>query len=141
MLPARRAPSGHVLVAALLMLMSFLQRPGETTFDTKFDLSADPGAFLERALRLWNPQLSFGELQNQAYGYLFPQGPFFWLGELVGLPDWVVQRLWSGLILVVAYDGARRLFRAVHPGAGSWADGLAGLAFASPRGCWGSAGC
>ncbi|MDP3894606.1 alpha-(1-_3)-arabinofuranosyltransferase family protein [Nocardioides sp.] len=124
----------HGLVWALLVALSFRQRPGETTFDTKLNLTTDPGAFLERSLHLWNPDASFGELQNQAHGYLFPQGSFALLGELLGLDAWVVQRLWSALLLVVAYEGARRLLRAVHPAYGALPQVLAGLAFAlSPR--------
>ncbi|MGZ8742991.1 MAG: alpha-(1-_3)-arabinofuranosyltransferase domain-containing protein [Nocardioides sp.] len=126
--------AANLTVIGLLFLLSFLQRPGRITFDTKFDLTASPGDFLERTLRLWNPALSFGELQNQAYGYLFPQGLFAWLTELAGVPDWVAQRLWMALVMVLAYDGARRLYRALEPGA-SWVWGLvAGVAFAlAPR--------
>lgn len=118
----------------LLVAVQFVQRPGQTTFDTKFDLSVDPSGFLAKALHLWNPQLSFGELQNQAYGYLFPQGPFFVLAEWVHLPTWVAQRLWSGLLLVVAYQGARRLYRALATDTGPWAPLLAGAGYAlAPR--------
>lgn len=117
-----------------LMLLSFLQRVGSTTFDTKFDLTTSPGRFMERSLSLWNQDSSFGELQNQAYGYLFPQGTFFWIGELAGMPDWVVQRAWSGLLLVVAFEGCRRLFLALSPQASSWAGWLGGVAYAvAPR--------
>ena len=75
------------------MAMAFLQRPGQTTFDTKFDLTADVQRFLVESLSLWKQDSNFGELQNQAYGYLFPQGAFFLLGESLGIADWVVQRL------------------------------------------------
>lgn len=128
---ARRA---HLTILVSLVLLTFLQRPGSTTFDTKFDLTAGPGRFLEKTLHLWNPELSFGELQNQAYGYLFPQGPFFLLGDLADIPDWIVQRGWSALLLVAAYDGARRLMRAFGPVASPWLPIVAGLAYAlSPR--------
>jgi arabinofuranan 3-O-arabinosyltransferase len=129
--PAGQANLGTIIV---LVLLSFLQRPGDTTFDTKFDLTADPGRFLTSTLHLWNPRLSFGELQNQAYGYLFPQGTFFLLGDHLGVPDWVVQRVWSALVLVAAYEGARRLFRALQPDPGAWLPIVAGVAYAvSPR--------
>ena len=117
-----------------LFYFAFLQNLGQTSFDTKFDLTADPGAFLARSLHLWNQQSSFGELQNQAYGYLFPQGAFSWVGEVVGLPDWMVQRFWSGLLLVLAFEGTRRLWRAMAPEASPWSAILGGLAFATaPR--------
>ena len=96
---------------------SSLQSPGRTTFDTKLDLVVDPARLLGSALHLWNPDTSFGELQNQAYGYLFPQGAFFLLGDLADVPPWVTQRLWSALVLVLAYEGTRRLARALAP---SW---------------------
>ena len=99
-------------VCLLLLLGSVLQQPGRTTFDTKFDLAADPGAFLERALHLWTP-ITLGALQNQAYGYLFPQGTFFLATHALHVPDWLGQRLWSGLLLVVAYEGTRRVGRAL----------------------------
>jgi arabinofuranan 3-O-arabinosyltransferase len=121
------------IVWLLLVAGSFLQQPGRTTFDTKFDLTADPLRFLGRSLHLWNPQASLGELQNQSYGYLFPQGPFFVLGQLLGLPDWVTQRIWCAVLLIAAYEGARRLFRALDAGPW-WAARLAGLAYAfTPR--------
>ncbi|MBC6450184.1 alpha-(1-_3)-arabinofuranosyltransferase [Actinokineospora xionganensis] len=120
-------------VMAGLMLLSFLQRPGRTTFDTKLDLAVDPIAFLGRALHLWNPAATGGELQNQAYGYLFPMGPFFALGQAVGLPPWVVQRLWCGLLLCLAFGGVLAVARSLRIGTEP-ARYLGGLAYAlAPR--------
>ena len=99
----RAAP---IVAWLVLVYGEFLQRWGQITFDTKFDLTADPGPFMARSLHLWNQQSSFGELQNQAYGYLFPQGPFFALFDLVGMPAWLTQRLWWAVVLTVAYVGA-----------------------------------
>ncbi|MFL6062965.1 MAG: alpha-(1-_3)-arabinofuranosyltransferase family protein [Marmoricola sp.] len=117
----------------LLVTISFLQRVGETTFDTKLDLTVDPARFLDRSLILWGTRSDFGGIANQGYGYLFPQGPFFLLGHLAHVPAWVVERSWSALVLVVAYDGARRLARAM--GVGTVAvPVLVGLVYAlSPR--------
>ena len=77
-----RSPArwGVLATYAWLVAMAFLQRPGQTTFDTKFDLTADVQRFLVESLSLWKQDSNFGELQNQAYGYLFPQGTFFLLG-------------------------------------------------------------
>ncbi|WP_158545922.1 alpha-(1-_3)-arabinofuranosyltransferase family protein [Blastococcus sp. TF02A-30] len=101
-----------------------LQQPGRTTFDTKFDLTIDPGGFLDRALHMWIPT-SLGQLQNQAYGYLFPQGPFFLGADLLHVPPWVAQRLWSALLLVAAYEGVRRIALALGlPGPAALLGGL-----------------
>ncbi|QSR26163.1 hypothetical protein CFH99_11045 [Nocardioides aromaticivorans] len=116
-------------VVAVLML---LQQPGATTYDTRAELTQRPGDFLAGAFTLWHPESNFGEFQNQAYGYLFPQGTWFVLMDLLHVPDWVGQRLWSALILVLACEGARRVARAV--GLGELAALLAGAVFAfSPR--------
>jgi arabinofuranan 3-O-arabinosyltransferase len=133
---ARQAPRrdwAAVGIAILLVLASVLQRPGSITFDTKLDLVVDPARFLGAALRPWSPDINLGSLQNQAVGYLFPIGPFFLAGEVLGVPTWWWQRLWSGLVLVVAFDGMRRLTRA-WPVGGDAASIIAGLAYAlSPR--------
>jgi arabinofuranan 3-O-arabinosyltransferase len=103
------------LVAGCLLLsgLAFVQDPGRLVADTKFDLAVDPGAFLARALHLWDPEGALGQLQNQAYGYLWPMGPFFWVGDLLDAQGWVVQRLWLATVLSVAFVGVALLARAL----------------------------
>ena len=82
-------------------------RPGAGTSRGRHQArpGAGPRRFLSRSLLAWDPHAGFGQLQNQAYGYLFPMGPFYLLGHVAGVPDWVVQRAWWALLLVVAYTG------------------------------------
>jgi arabinofuranan 3-O-arabinosyltransferase len=121
------------VICGVLTALVFLQQPGLVVPDTKSDLAFAPGRFLSRALHLWEPLGQFGQLQNQAYGYLFPMGPFFWLGEAAGLPAWAVQRLWVSVVVCAAFLGATLLARAL--GVRTFAAiVVAGLAYAlSPR--------
>ncbi|MCI4063220.1 alpha-(1-_3)-arabinofuranosyltransferase [Micromonospora sp. R77] len=113
--------------------LAFIQDPGLIAIDTKVDLAIDPAGWLSRALHVWDPDGTFGQLQNQAYGYLWPMGPFFLLGKLLAVPAWVVQRLWWALLMIVACTGVVRLAGRLHIGT-PWARLLAGVAFAlSPR--------
>ncbi|MGX1808518.1 alpha-(1-_3)-arabinofuranosyltransferase domain-containing protein [Nocardia sp. NPDC055321] len=102
----RRWLLGTFLAAFLL---TFLQAPGRTVADTKYDLAQNPLGFLERASHLWSSQAPMGQVQNQAYGYFFPHGAFFSLGHLLGLPAWVTQRIWWALLLLAGFWGIIRL--------------------------------
>ncbi len=127
--------SRHRLVAVCLgfVVLAMLQQPGRIIGDTKLDLAVAPLDFLARALTLWEPQGGAGQLQNQAYGYFFPMGPFFALGDIIGLPVWIVQRLWLASLMSVAFLGVVILARRL--GIGTPASALvAGVAYAlAPR--------
>jgi arabinofuranan 3-O-arabinosyltransferase len=103
-------------VSVALTVLTFVQASGRIAPDTKADLSIDPLGFLLRAWHLWEPLGDSGQLQNQAYGYFLPMGPFYALGHLLGLPAWMVQRAWWALILLVAFHGTYRLCRAFGVG-------------------------
>lgn len=107
---------GPLLVAAGLSALAFAQRPGLLLADTKLDLVVDPAGFLDRITDLWDPTASFGQIPNQAVGYWFPMGPFFWLGDRLGLAPWVIQRLWIAALLVVAFWGMLRVLEALGVG-------------------------
>jgi arabinofuranan 3-O-arabinosyltransferase len=120
-------------VALALTLLTFAQSSGYEAADTKLDLVVAPARFLRNALTMWDPTAAAGQLQDQAYGYWFPMGPFFLLGKLAELPPWVVQRSWESLLLVVAFLGVVRLGRLLGV-RGFWPRVGAGLAYAlAPR--------
>lgn len=96
-----------------LAVFVFTQPFGLVAADTKHDLTANPLGFLRGAASAYTEVFTLGQLQNQAYGYLFPQGPFFLLTS--PLPDWVAQRLWWLLVLGVGFWGFHRLIYASLP--------------------------
>ncbi|PWJ25270.1 arabinofuranan 3-O-arabinosyltransferase [Branchiibius hedensis] len=121
------ARRGWVLVA--VAVLPWLVAPRLIQPDTKTDLTISPVRYLARALTAWNDHAGLGELQNQAYGYLFPMGPVFAIGQWLHVPAWMTQRVWWSLLLVVACAGVMRLTARLGlgtPQAGS----VAGLAYA-----------
>ena len=119
-------------VCLLLSALACSLDPTRIVGDTKLDLTVNPLGFLYRALYLWDPSY-FGQLQNQAYGYLFPNGPFHALLIGAGMPEWVVQRLWMAALLCAAFTGTVAVARALRVGSLP-TQVVAGVAFAlSPR--------
>ena len=115
-------------LGALAFVVAFVQRPGLEVAETKVDLHVAPGSFLRDVLSAWTPSGSLGHVFAGQYGgYLWPMGPFFALGHLAGLPDWVVGRLWIGAALALSAWGMVRLLDALagRPrGAGHLVGGL-----------------
>jgi hypothetical protein len=110
----RREVGVPLLLGAGAFALAFAQRPGLATADTKINLHVDPGRFLADVASTWTSTGQLGDVQTgQQAGYLFPMGPFFAIGHAVGLPDWVVQRLWLGSLLALAAWGVVRLLDAL----------------------------
>ncbi|NUR88130.1 MAG: DUF3367 domain-containing protein, partial [Nonomuraea sp.] len=112
----------------LLVAIAFNTSTEKIIPETKLDMAVDPLGFLARALHLWDGAY-FGHLQNQAYGYLFPMGPFYAAGLNLGMEPWTVQRLWMSLVLCTAFLGTVRLAGALRIG-GPYSRLVAGLAYA-----------
>jgi arabinofuranan 3-O-arabinosyltransferase len=103
-----------LLLAALAYALAFAQRAGELAADTKIDLHTDPVRFLADAAAAWAPSGGLGQVQAGQYaGYLWPMGPFYALGDLLGLAPWVTHRLWLGTLLALAAWGTVRLLDAL----------------------------
>ncbi len=106
----------HAIVWLALAAAMFAQPVGLLAADTKHDLTADSAGFLAAATHAWTDVFPLGQLQNQAYGYLFPQGLFFFLADAVPdwfLPAWVAQRLWWTIVAGVGFSGFYRLCQCV----------------------------
>ncbi|WKD59954.1 alpha-(1-_3)-arabinofuranosyltransferase domain-containing protein [Corynebacterium caspium] len=116
--------AGWIFLALCLATQPF----GLLSTDTKLDLTTNPGGFLAGALQAWTDNYPLGQLQNQAYGYLFPQGLFFLIGSKLPLPMWVVQRLWWLLVLGIGYSGILFLARPLR--LPRWALAFAGILYA-----------
>src|SRR4051794_41472730 len=113
----RSIPLGLALLALALGLA---QRPGTVVADTKVDLYVDPARFLGHVLSVWSPTSDLGHVFGAQYsGYAFPMAPFFALGHAIGLPVWLVHRLW---LAAVPPLGGNRVVRVLHapprPGGG-----------------------
>lgn len=101
-----------ILIPALLCYVPLLlTQPGWVGADTKTYLYLDPSRLLAGAPYVWNSQIGLGTVTHQNIGYLFPMGPFFWLFDRAGVPDWIAQRLWLGSVLFGAAMGVRYLLR------------------------------
>src|SRR3954447_6579923 len=113
--PARiRTHAVPLALAVLAFALALAQRPGWSSSDTKIDLHTDPIRFLGEITSLWTPSSGLGGVESAQYaGYLFPMGPFFALGHALGVSDWVVDRLWLGLLLAVGAWGMVRLAEAL----------------------------
>ena len=106
----------HAIVWLVLAAAMFAQPVGLIAADTKHDLTADPAGFMAAATHAWTDVFPLGQLQNQAYGYLFPQGLFFLLADAIPdwlLPTWVAQRLWWTIVAGVGFSGFYRLCQCV----------------------------
>lgn len=101
------------LIAALAIIPAFSAAPGLIPSDSKLGLYLDPGSLISAARWAYDPQLFAGAVPHQQIGFVWPAGPWFWLGEQFGLSTWVVHRLWIAGLLIAAGTGvvfcARRL--------------------------------
>lgn len=102
-----------LILAATVFVPLLLTKPGRVGADTKSYLYLDPSRLLSRAGSMWDPSIGMGTVTHQNVGFLWPIGPYYWAAEAVGLPDWVAQRLWLGMIMVAAGIGVRYMLKAM----------------------------
>jgi arabinofuranan 3-O-arabinosyltransferase len=97
--------------AGLCYLPLLATSRGQVVADTKSYLYLDPDRMLSRAWSMWDPHVGMGTITHQNIGFLWPMGPYYWLMEHLGVPDWTSQRLWLGSIMFLAGLGVRYLLR------------------------------
>jgi hypothetical protein len=102
---------GHCVLAGFAYVPLVCTRPGILADDTKAYLYLDPGRLLSSAVSMWDPSVAGGTVTHQNIGYLFPQGPFYWVFSELGIPMWVAQRLWMATVLFAAGAGVCYLAR------------------------------
>ncbi len=116
----------------MALLLAFWQRPWGIYSDTRIEMVTNPGLLLSRASQVWTSTIDLGHIQaSQFVGYLFPMAPFYVAGDLLGIPPFVVQRLWIGLLLAIAAWGVVRLIEVLRPSTGRAALIIAGLLYIS----------
>ncbi len=114
-----------LLLAAITYIPLLCTAPGRVGVDTKAYLYIEPRRLISHAGIMWDPNAGMGVVTHQNIGFLLPQGAFFRLLDLVGLPTWVAQRLWTGSVLFLAGAGVLFLMRSFR-----WPDRFAFVAAA-----------
>ena len=100
-----------IIAALIAYLPVVFSSPGAVGADTKTYLYLDPGKVLANASTLWDSDIALGTVTHQNIGFLWPMGPFYWLLDAVGSPDWLAQRIWIGSLLFLAGLGVSFLLR------------------------------
>ncbi|HEX7095440.1 MAG TPA: alpha-(1-_3)-arabinofuranosyltransferase family protein, partial [Acidimicrobiales bacterium] len=111
MTPRATQRLGLAALALLSYVPLLLTAPGQVAADTKAYLYTDPARLIARAGWMWDPNVAAGTVTHQTIGYLFPMGPYYWVFDQLGVPDWIAQRLWLGTILFAAATGTAWLLR------------------------------
>ncbi len=93
------------LLALIAYLPALLTKPGRMPADTKLFLYLNPGRLIADAPFTWDTRQFGGWVPHQTIAYLWPQGPWYWVSDQLGVPDWVAHRLWIGTLLFLAALG------------------------------------
>jgi len=111
LLRRRQTAISVALLAALAYLPALTASPGRMPADSKLYVYLDPGRFLADAATTFDPRQFGGWVPHQHIAYLWPAGPWYWLFDSLGVPDWIAHRLWIGTVLLAAGLGARWMTR------------------------------
>ena len=99
------------LLALLAYLPSLTAAPGRMPTDSKLYVYLDPGRFVADTTTTFDARQFAGWVPHQHIAYLWPTGPWYWVFEQLGVPDWIAHRLWIGTLLFAAGLGGRWMAR------------------------------
>lgn len=116
-----------ILLALLAYIPSLSASPGRMPADSKLYLYLNPGRFFADAAATFDPRQFAGWVPHQHIAYLWPTGPWYWLFDALGVPDWIAHRLWIGSLMMLAGLGVRLCSRVL--GLGSLASLVAALVY------------
>ena len=118
-------------LAAACFVLAIVQLPGRIFADSRVELSLDPSLFLSRVGSVWNATGDLGNVSSaQFIGYLFPMGPWYAGARALGVPMWLVERLWLGALMAAAAIGMVKLLDALYDERRGIAHAVAGALFA-----------
>ena len=100
-----------VVLALLAYLPALASSPGRMPADSKLYVYLDPGRFVADTTTTFDPRQFAGWVPHQHIAYLWPTGPWYWVFDQLGVPDWIAHRLWIGTLLVAAGLGVRWMIR------------------------------
>lgn len=103
-----------ITVAVLALLAygpSLRAARGLMPADSKLYVYLDPGRFISDTTTSFDPRQFGGWVPHQHIAYLWPTGPWYWVFETLGVPDWIAHRLWIGTLLFTAGLGVRWMAR------------------------------
>lgn len=123
-IPGRTSRQWLFGASFFLLLVAWVQRPGEVVALTRLDRVLDPLVAIRRSASIWSPWSDFGSVQRQTIGYLFNFDIPFAAAREAGIPPWIAERLMMAAILAGAAWGFVRLVDAL--GVGSQAARMAG---------------
>ncbi len=115
-------------LAVLTYLPALTAEPGRMPADTKLFLYLDPGRLVADAPFTWDTRQFAGWVPHQTIAYLWPSGPWFWVFDRLGVPDWIAHRLWIGTVLFLGGLGVRWAARQL--GLATSAASVAGIVYA-----------
>lgn len=99
------------VLAALAYLPALTASPGRMPTDSKLYVYLDPGRFIADTTTTFDARQFAGWVPHQHIAYLWPTGPWYWVFETLGVPDWIAHRLWIGTVLFAAGLGVRWMSR------------------------------